>query len=419
MGRLPLKPGTHGEVSVKEKTPGKWIALARFGDLDGITRTVERSGPTEKAALAALDEAFKERRGGASADAKLTSTSRVRDAAALYLERTDIRRKGTTYDTYRRWVTNEIVPSIGGLRGVYCTVARLQSYMDKLETADRLSTGEPLSPNSRRQIRKCIRGIMQMFVRHGVLDRNPVNDLDVIEGGPKKRPRSYDAAETREFLRRVDNDKVAMRTLLNVVVRFLFYVGCRIGEALAVRWADLNLTAKPVKVIDPVLGEQVIPPYSVWVNGNVVRVTGKGLIREDGKTESSRGVVGLPPTLVTLLLFITPADADPYEPVFPATSGGWRCPNNVQTSIRRLRKRISELDAAGSSMSMSFVDFTTHIGRKSYGTALDEGGQSARKIADALRKASVSDTQNTYMGRRIVNAEAAALVESYFMRDIA
>lgn len=419
MAPKPIAPGAHGKIGSKEIEPGLWKAWARYRDVDGSTpRVIERTGPTVAEATLNLQNAFKEQRG--TQDTELNSNSRLREAADNYLKRVKRRRKGSTYDTYRRWVVGEIVPSIGELRGVECTPARLQRYMDKLEIKDRPSTSEPLSSNARRQIRTCLRGIMQEFVREDVLDRNPVSDMDPIEGGTRKPPRSYDADETREFLRRVDNDQLARRTLLNVLIRFLFYVGCRIGEALAVRWVDLNLTAHPIKVVDPVLGEQVIPPYSAWINGNIVRVTEEGLRRENGKTEKSQGIVGLPPSLVAVLLFIVPADVDPYEPVFISGNGTWRDPNNIQTAIRRLRARIGKpTDATSSAASFNFLNFTTHIGRKSYATALDEAGQSARKIAEALRKASVSDTQNTYMGRRIVNAEAAALIEGYFTSDAA
>lgn len=414
MARQPLEPGTNGKIGSKEIEPGSWKAWARFRDLDGTApRVIERTGPTQGDAIDNLKSAFLQMRSGPNSAATLAAGSRLHQAAELFLQRVQLKRKPTTYQQYRRVINGEILPSIGSLRGYEATVPRLQQYMDSLETRARLGTGEPLAPNSRRNVRKCLRGIMQTFVRCGALPRNPCNELDAIEGGTKKPPRAYDAAETREFMRRVDADAVARRGLLNVLVRVQFYSGCRLGEALALRWADLNLTAEPVKVVDPILGAKVIPPYTVWINGNIVRVTGKGLVRSDLKTSASQALVGLPPSLAALLLFVATPDMDPYEPVFLSRFGGWRCPNNTGAAIRRLRDRIGR-DHGDDASGFDFSDFTSHVGRKSYGTALDASGQSARQIADALRKASVTDTLNTYMGRKIVNPEAAQLIESYF-----
>jgi integrase len=42
---------------------------------------------------------------------------------------------------------------------------------------------------------------------------------------------------------------------------------------------------------------------------------------------------------------------------------------------------------------------------------LDEAGQSARVIADVLGHAKPSMTQDVYMGRRVVSAEAAQILD--------
>lgn len=433
MANRPLDIGSRGKINVKEITPGKWKAFCRFRDLDGHTRPVERTGPTARRAEANLEKALRERvappppqaaplpdtaEAAPSATASdpaalcglpaipttLATSSRVKHAAAIWLDRTRRKRVGTTYDTHRRWFTARVLPEFGELLITEMTVPRLEQYFDRL-AEEPSATGRPLSANSRRAIRKVISGILQAAVRHGVLTTNPVDHMDEIEevhGAKKKSPKAYDAETALAFFAAIDTDRFATRSGLNVLIKLLFFTGARIGEALALRWQELNLTDQPVRVSDPTAGEQTIPPCAVWFNGNIVPVTGRGLVRHDGKTTDSIGVVGLSPSMVSLLALIRPPNAKPQDPVFPSGTGGWRHPNNTQTSIRRLRERVD------------FPDFTSHVGRRTKATALDASGQSARQIADELRKASVQDVQRSYMGRGLANPEAAGLIEDFY-----
>lgn len=434
MANRPLDIGSRGKTNLKELAPGKWKASCRFRDLDGRTRPVERTGPTSRRAEAALEKALRERVAppppkpaataastpAAPADSDiarlcglpevpttLTTSSRVKHAAAIWLDRTRRKRVGTTYDTHRRWCTARVLPEFGELLITEMTVPRLEGYFDRLAEEPSATTGRPLSANSRRGIRKVVSGILQTAVRYGVLTINPVDQMDEIEeahGTQKKRPRAYDAETTGRFFAAIDTDPFATRSSLNVLIKMLFFTGCRIGEVLALRWQEINLTDQPVRVSDPASGEQTIPPCAAWINGNIVPIAGRGLVRHDGKTADSIGVVGLSPSMVSLLALIRPPNARPLDPVFPSGNGRWRDPNNTQTAIRRLRKRIGP----------EFSDFTSHFGRRTKATALDGAGMTARQIADELRKASVTDVQHSYMGRGLANPAAAGLIEDFY-----
>lgn len=55
-----------------------------------------------------------------------------------------------------------------------------------------------------------------------------------------------------------------------------------------------------------------------------------------------------------------------------------------------------------------------HTYRKTVATLLDGSGLSARTIADQLGHSRISMTQDVYMGRRAVDAAAAAALASLF-----
>jgi integrase len=400
MPRQRLELGTHGDIRSYYQVdgiwhrrhqrlpagtkPSAWRCVTQFRDFDGVKRQLERSGPSETKALAALRAHLAERAG---TKRNINSGSKVADTVPLYLEQIKRHGSGTTYDRYKSRLDNHVIPAIGQLLLRECTVGRLQQVMLELDR-------QGLSANTRRGIRSVLSGLMQLAVEHDIIAHNPVRDMGDIKGETKRKPKAMAAEELSDFLAKLDADPLAVRADLPDLIRFLFGTGVRIGEALAVRWRDVNLADEPITI-----DGQVIPPMSVWVNGNIVDIHGRGLVRHDGKTAASNRIVGLPGYLYTLLLVRKPIGVYDDEPVFPSGTLGWRHPSNLQRSIRRMRLRIK------------CPEFTTHTGRKTVATVLDQAGQSARAIADQLGHANPSMTQNVYMGRGLANPAAAAALD--------
>ncbi|MCU1679494.1 MAG: integrase family protein [Amycolatopsis sp.] len=154
------------------------------------------------------------------------------------------------------------------------------------------------------------------------------------------------AEQAAEFQDKVDVDLDAARDDLPVLIRLLFGTGARIGEVLGLCWRDVNLTDHPTEI-----DGQLLPPSSVWINGNIVNVPGIGTLRHPGKTPAANRLLGLPHTHRDLLLTHRPADAAPDDPIFrPPTkpASTFRHPDELHHAIRRLRDRIG------------YPHFTTH-----------------------------------------------------------
>ena len=166
------------------------------------------------------------------------------------------------------------------------------------------------------------------------------------------------------------------------LTRFMLAVGCRVGEALAVTWDDVDFDAGTVAV--------------QW---KLIRVKGDGLQRRPGtKRGEHGGRVLRVPSWCTAMLLRRRTDPMSAWPVFPDSLGGWRDPSNVLRVLRESR------DAAG------FDWVTSHVFRKTCATAMDEAGMSAREIADVLEHADPALTQRVYLGRGIASdAQAEAL----------
>jgi integrase len=120
--------------------------------------------------------------------------------------------------------------------------------------------------------------ILRVAVQHEAIHDNPVRHLDPIEAG-SRQPRALTTAERRRFLGWMqgtsDNkdearaQAAARRRDLPDFVTFMLGTGVRIGEALGVRWCDVDLEGVPV-----VDGDALRAVPIVAITGNVVRHRG-------------------------------------------------------------------------------------------------------------------------------------------------
>jgi hypothetical protein len=117
-GRPPLPVGTYGTITTGRNRSG-WWARARFRDLDGTTRLVERVGPTKGKAVDRLREAMRDRdRDESGGDGTVSSNTRVSELAELWFA--ELRTRGASPGTlrlYRGRIDNQVVPKLGDLRG--------------------------------------------------------------------------------------------------------------------------------------------------------------------------------------------------------------------------------------------------------------------------------------------------------------
>ena len=111
------------------------------------------------------------------------------------------------------------------------------------------------------------------------------------------------------------------------------------------------------------------------VCGKVVRVTGKGHVREDEtKTAAGRRTIALPRFAFEMLAARRrlPYLGEHPTIMFPSTAGTWRDPNNFGGDWRRVRGELG------------LPEVTAQSFRKSVATLIDDRGFSARIGADQI-----------------------------------
>ena len=403
MARPPLAMGTHGSISINKRPDSTaYVARCRFRDFDGVTRSLERSGRSKATAMAALQDEVRSRVGTPAAP--LRPHHRFERAAEVWLAKLDAqvaegRRAATTADTYRQRLRSVVLPAMGQWRLRECTVPQLDAFFTDLAAKQ--------GPQSRKTIRTVVSLVLRVAVQHEAIPDNPVRHLDPIEAGSRK-PRALTPQERRQFLawmHGTSEDKEearaqasARRRDLPDVVTFILGTGVRVGEALAVRWCDVDLEGVPVAD-----GDELRAVPIVAVTGNVVRHRGKGLHRHAGKTETSLRIVPLPRFVVDMLA--KREQHGPEVPVFPAAAarGGfnWKDPNNMSTYIREARQ------AAAMDWSV-----TSHTFRKTAETIWhDSGILTDRQKADLTGHAKISTLTDIYVARGELHPQGAAVMD--------
>jgi len=234
---------------------------------------------------------------------------------------------------YQVALSRIINPRLGGLR---LTEARTGVVDEALARVD-------LSGRTTRVARSVLAQMFAMAVRHDALVSNPMRE---VRRSPRRRRvvQALTVEEARELLRQtashqssVARDEAGLlsggtrRTPdLHDVVLLLLGTGMRIGEALALRWTDLDLDADtPWVRVDATMVE----PRRDAASGQVFVA---GLHRQPMTKTGAERTLALPSASVEMLKRRRAATTGQHdqEPVFAHGGGGWLWPNNVRTKLR-------------------------------------------------------------------------------------
>jgi len=377
MGRLPLPPGSSGDIQVRKfvGTSGKvsWIGRGRYRAEDGSYTDVRRRGRTKDDARNAVRAAIQQvvvRRPGAS----LGPNAYFRDAATCWLTEYRADAENGIYslssvDTYSDHLRNHVLPALGGLRLVEISTPIVNALCQaKLKTH---------SLSLAKHTKAVVSNVLTFAVQAGAIVANPAKEIAPLTERraktKRKKARALTSAEVLDLLAKLDEDEAAQRADLPDLVRLFIATGERRGEALGAQWSDFDADGR-----------------SLRMTGNVIQARGRGTIRNPGKSETSNRSIPLPDWCVELLIDRREAmgEVDLASPIFPNSRGGYLNASNLTN-----RHWVPFRSRAG------YEWVTFHTLRKTVGTLLDDAGLSARQIADVLGHSHPSMTLNNYMGR--------------------
>lgn len=155
-----------------------------------------------------------------------------------------------TYTGYEVHVRLHLKPTLGRLALDRVEPAHIQRLLN-----DKVKSG--LSPKTVRYIRGTLRTALSHAVRWGYISRNPAAVID----GPRVEPyeaQAFSVHESRKFLDAIKGDR--LEALYSVALT----IGLRQGEALGLRWQDIDLqlgTLQVTKQLQRINGEfQLVEP---------------------------------------------------------------------------------------------------------------------------------------------------------------
>lgn len=211
------------------------------------------------------------------------SVTTVEEWLTVWLEQAKDRLKESTWASYEKNIRVHITPALGSVRLQQLTAAHLDAFYKQLRSTGRAtkgSEGTTLSPRTVQYNHMLIKAARSEAVRKGLITRNPAEAATAPKPGTASAQRSvmhtWSAKELASFLEGVADHRHAD------LYAFLAYTGCRRGEALGLRWRDLDLD----------LGHAVLRQQIGKVSGRVVV----------GSTKDNRGrTVAIDPHLVSRL----------------------------------------------------------------------------------------------------------------------
>lgn len=281
----------------------------------------------------------------------------------------------STYNKYHNICHKYLIPGLGDVRCCDITQEMLEGYVDDLVCLADSTVGTVIT---------VVNSIMAMAADEGAAGR--------VRLRSRRAERTDIAMPTKEEIERLIRLMVGgdgeRPDVSRVGILLCLFTGIRIGELCALRWSDIDLENKVMRVEKTLQRLQ-----NLSGNENVMSVpsSGKGrksagltyLAVSSAKTSSSRRTVPLQPSLVELL---TEARDAPQPGVFFLS--GTACPVEPRTMEYRFKRYLKE---AG------LRDYRFHILRHAFATRCVELGLEVKTLSEILGHSSSGITMNKYV----------------------
>jgi integrase len=357
------KRRANNEGNVYQREDGRWEArLSYLDNLTGKRKRVSVYGATQKAARDELKKVRDRIANDAPVrDAKMAVSDWLAQWRTTTLAVSD--RKDTTRALYATLCQKHLEPPTFGA----ITLDRLRPTDVEALILDLREKG--LSDSTIRSIYTVLRTALDTALRDGLLARNPAA-LVRRPGVERTEARHLNAADVTAVL------TAAQTSRYHAALMLIASTGMRRGEALALRWSDVDLDGGLAKVA-----------------ATIARVGGRLVISEP-KTARSRRTVPLSPGVSAMLRkHRTAQKQDRLRAGNQWTDTGLVFTTEVGTAVDP-RNLLRVIEAAAKSAKVDGVG--VHTLRHSAAVAWLENGVHIKAVADLLGHSSIAITGDVY-----------------------
>ncbi|RYC07268.1 tyrosine-type recombinase/integrase [Nocardioides zhouii] len=384
--RTPI--GTFGEIHVERIHDGRARALTRFRDYDGQLRRVQATADTPKAAERKLKEMLAERTEQKVGQGDLTCASSFRHLVDVWLADLDLEDAlaPSTRALYERNMRQLVLPAFEHYALREVSVRKVDQFIKTLAKTKSYSMAK--------QARTVLSLAFGLAVRYDAMRENPVRDTARLRR-PPAQAMSLTIEQVEEIRRAVRGWRRGSGVpgpppdgQLEQIIEVMLGTSARIGEVLAIRKCDVDVTRSPA---------------TVRLCGTIVSPAGRPTHRQSHpKTMKSTRTVSVPSFTAEVLRarLVAIASEAPDHLIFFSRNGTPLTTNNIR---RRLRAVLEEAGIEG---------VTPHSFRRTVATVLDRAA-GADLAAEMLGHTSSKITKEHYIeADEKVNPVTAEILEA-------
>ena len=241
-------------TEVMKKDGSKVYRASVYLGVDQVTGKKVKTKVTGRTQKEVKQKATQEKiafqKAGATRQKASTITS-YQELANLWLESYKNTVKPNTQGNVRKLIDNHILPNFGAYKLDKLTTPLIQSIINKL--ADNTNRGEKGAFLHYDKIHALNKRILQYGVTMQAIPSNPARDVVLprnTQKAKRQKVKHFENPELKKFLVYLDNlDSHRFRYYYEVTLyKFLLATGCRINEALALSWSDIDLDNAVVHV---------------------------------------------------------------------------------------------------------------------------------------------------------------------------
>ena len=413
-GRKPNDPNKirdHGQGSLFWHEKRKvWTASFSYTDpADGVRRYRRKSGKTKGPLNDWLDEMKNAKKAGKSLDPK---SATIKEWMPIWLGEYKKNIRPTTRASYADNIQRIIVPEIGSLKIREVTPLDIQSFISRIE--------KKYSPRGVQYARGILSQSLKDAEEDGLIDRNPVRGKKTK--GPRVPKAEIFAPEQADVQRFLESAK---KTYFYHYFLILASAGCRRGEALGLKWSDVDFDLKD--------------GYgSISIQRGVIYTKETGVDFSEPKTKAGRRRIKLPIDVMDELKIhrlkqkeLRLKNADVWQDqnlVFPVQDGGLQNPDNIENAFFRIMKS-AELgewidtgreDKDGNKIKRHEAAWRLHDLRHAHASDLFAAGWDAEAVRERLGHENVAITLEIYAHVRasVQKRMAEGLMGKYILKKI-